>query len=176
MLTCLRHVEETLVPVSRPDVGGSLSVHNANDGRFPHMLGSSHEWLLCPGSAGRPPSHVAQELPGDAGRVSRTGTLPSRPEVGSRENSFHSEQLLAWAPESGRILSRQGLRPGEWRPHSEVVELLWRVFSLVEVDLFTSQETTHCPLWLSLTHPAPLHFLVRIATARPSQLPSWYSS
>ncbi len=24
------------------------------------------------------------------------------------------------------------------------------------VDLFVSQETSHCPLWFSLTHPAPL--------------------
>ncbi len=26
----------------------------------------------------------------------------------------------------------------------------------MEVDLFTSRETTHCPLWFSLMHPAPL--------------------
>ncbi len=54
------------------------------------------------------------------------------------------------------ILSRQGLRPGEWRLHPEVVELIWREFGQAQVDLFASRETFHCPLWFSLTHPAPL--------------------
>ncbi|KAJ7986790.1 hypothetical protein DPEC_G00332030 [Dallia pectoralis] len=53
-------------------------------------------------------------------------------------------------------LSRQGPGPGEWRLHPEVVELLWSHFGRAEVDLFASRETSHCPLWFSLTHPAPL--------------------
>ncbi len=54
------------------------------------------------------------------------------------------------------ILSRQGLRPGDWRLHPEVVELIWKEFGQAQVDLFASRETSHCPLWFSLTHPAPL--------------------
>ncbi|XDV25212.1 hypothetical protein PO909_029164 [Leuciscus waleckii] len=54
------------------------------------------------------------------------------------------------------ILSRQGLRPGEWRLHTKVVEHIWGVYGQAQVDLFASQDTTHCPLWFSLTHPAPL--------------------
>ncbi len=54
------------------------------------------------------------------------------------------------------ILSRQGLRPREWRLHPEVVELIWREFGQAQVDLFASRERSHCPLWFSLTHPAPL--------------------
>ncbi len=54
------------------------------------------------------------------------------------------------------ILSRQGLRPGEWRLHPEVVELMGKEFGQAQVDLFASRETSHCPLWFSLTHPAPL--------------------
>ncbi len=42
MLTCLRHVEETMVPVRRPCVGDSMSSRNANDGRIPHRLESGH--------------------------------------------------------------------------------------------------------------------------------------
>ncbi|XP_067245130.1 uncharacterized protein, partial [Chanodichthys erythropterus] len=53
-------------------------------------------------------------------------------------------------------LSRQGPRPGEWRLHPEVVSLLWKNFGRAEVDLFASGESTQCPLWYSLTHPAPL--------------------
>ncbi len=54
------------------------------------------------------------------------------------------------------ILSRQGLRPRESRLHPEVVELIWKEFGQAQVDLFASQETSHCPLWFSLTHPPPL--------------------
>ncbi len=67
MLTCLRHVEENLWSC------------NANDGRLRHVLGSGHEWPLCPRSVGRPSSHVTHQLPGDVGRVSSYKTLPSRP-------------------------------------------------------------------------------------------------
>lgn len=34
------------------------------------------------------------------------------------------------------------------------MELIWRRFGQAEVDIFASLETSHCPLWLSLTHPA----------------------
>ncbi len=40
------------------------------------------------------------------------------------------------------ILSRQGLRPGEWRLHPEVVELIWKEFGQAQVDLFASRETS----------------------------------
>ncbi len=54
------------------------------------------------------------------------------------------------------ILSRQGPRPGEWRLHPEVVKQILRVFGQAQVDLFVTHQTSHCPLWYSLTHPAPL--------------------
>ncbi len=54
------------------------------------------------------------------------------------------------------ILSRQGLRPGEWTLHPEVVELIWREFGQAQGDLFASQETSHYLLWFSLTHSALL--------------------
>ncbi len=54
------------------------------------------------------------------------------------------------------ILSRQGLRPGEWRLHPVVVELIWKEFGQAQLDLFAFRDTSHCPLWFSLTHPAPL--------------------
>ncbi len=40
MLSCLRHVKETVVPVRRPSVGGYLLSRNANDGSLPHGLGA----------------------------------------------------------------------------------------------------------------------------------------
>ncbi len=41
MPTCFEHVEETLVLVSGPGIGISVSLRNASDGRVPDRLGSS---------------------------------------------------------------------------------------------------------------------------------------
>ncbi|XP_043116738.1 LOW QUALITY PROTEIN: uncharacterized protein LOC122360307, partial [Puntigrus tetrazona] len=51
-------------------------------------------------------------------------------------------------------LSRQGLRPGEWMLHPDVVKQIWSRFYQVEV--FASRGNAQCPLWFSLVHPAPL--------------------
>ncbi|XP_051505143.1 uncharacterized protein LOC127412641, partial [Myxocyprinus asiaticus] len=52
-------------------------------------------------------------------------------------------------------LSRQVPRRGEWRLHPQVVQLIWSRFGQAQVDLFASQESSHCPLWYALTE-APL--------------------
>ncbi len=100
MPTCLGHVEETLVLVLGPGAGSSLSPRNASDRRVPHRLGSGHEWPPCPRSVEWSPSHVAHQLPGNAGRVSSTQTLSSRPKrspcVGAHRQ--HSSGLLHKPP------------------------------------------------------------------------------
>lgn len=48
------------------------------------------------------------------------------------------------------FLSRQKPPPGEWRLHPEVVEEIWGRYGKMEVDLFASAASTHCPLWFSL--------------------------
>ena len=37
----------------------------------------------------------------------------------------------------------------EWGLHPEVVQQIWNRFRRVDVDLFSSQNNTHCPLWFS---------------------------
>ncbi len=54
------------------------------------------------------------------------------------------------------FLSRQKLRSGEWILIRRTVDQIWERFGTAEVDLFASQESTQCPLWFSLTHPASL--------------------
>ena len=49
------------------------------------------------------------------------------------------------------FLSRWKPPPGEWRLHPEAVESMWGLFGRAEVDLFASEESTHCPLWFSWT-------------------------
>lgn len=70
--------------------------------------------------------------------------------------SLRAIYLPGYLNQEADILSRQGPRPGEWSLHPEVVELLWGHFGRAEVDLFASRETSHCPLWFSLSQPAPL--------------------
>ncbi len=52
---------------------------NASDGCIPYRLGGGHEWPPCPRSVEWSPSHVAHQLPGDAGRVSSIKTFSSGP-------------------------------------------------------------------------------------------------
>ncbi len=44
------------------------------------------------------------------------------------------------------ILLRQGLRPGEWKLHTEVMEQIWKKFGRAQVDLFASREISQCSL------------------------------
>ncbi len=48
-------------------------------------------------------------------------------------------------------LSRQPALPGEWRLHSQVVQLIWSLFGAAQLDLFASPDSTHCQLFYSLT-------------------------
>ena len=54
------------------------------------------------------------------------------------------------------FLTRQKLHTGEWKLHPDVVKQIWTRFYEAEVDLFASQQTAQCPLYFSLSHPAPL--------------------
>lgn len=47
------------------------------------------------------------------------------------------------------FLSRHKPLSGEWSLHPEVDLQIWGVFGTAEVDLFASEMTSHCPLWLS---------------------------
>ncbi len=54
------------------------------------------------------------------------------------------------------FLSRQKLRPGEWMLNRQTVSQIWDLFGEAAVDLFASQESSHCPLWFSLSFPTTL--------------------
>lgn len=49
------------------------------------------------------------------------------------------------------MLSRDGIVHGEWRLHPQTINMIWNLFGKAEIDLFASQENTHCPLYFSLT-------------------------
>ncbi len=105
MPTCLRHVETTLVLVSGPGAGSSVSPRNASDGCIPHRLGRSHEWPPCLRSVEWPPSRLAHQLAGDAGCVSGSETLSPRPKrspcVGAHRQ--HSGGLLHQPPRRSAV-------------------------------------------------------------------------
>ncbi len=89
-----------MVFVTGAGVGSFLSLGNANDRCVPHRLGCGHEWLPCPRSMEWPPSHMAHQVPGDAGCILSTEILSPRPErspcVGAHQQ--HISGLLYQSP------------------------------------------------------------------------------
>ncbi len=90
---------------------------------------------------------------------------------GVRSISLHrkARDLLLWAHAQGvslravhlpgednvaaDLLSRGGPRPGEWRLHPALIQATWLRFGKDKVDIFATQENTHCPLWYSMVGP-----------------------
>ncbi len=90
---------------------------------------------------------------------------------GVRSVSLHrkARDLLLWAHARGvslravhlpgednvaaYLLSRGDPRPGEWRLHPALIQAIWLRFGKAKVDLFATQENTHCPLWYSMVGP-----------------------
>lgn len=54
------------------------------------------------------------------------------------------------------MVSRQRVTQGEWRLHSQNVNMIWNIFGRAEVDLFASAANTHFPLFFSVTEPSTL--------------------
>ncbi len=50
------------------------------------------------------------------------------------------------------MLSRKGIPQGEWRLHPESVRIIWNRYGRAEVDLFSTSENAHCPVFFSLSH------------------------
>ncbi|XDV35147.1 hypothetical protein PO909_005149 [Leuciscus waleckii] len=49
------------------------------------------------------------------------------------------------------MLSRNGIPQGEWRLHPGTVQLIWNHFGRAEINLFATDENTHCQAFFSLT-------------------------
>ncbi|XDV14274.1 hypothetical protein PO909_002450 [Leuciscus waleckii] len=80
MSSCPGYVGRTLVSLPRARTWSSLSSRHANDGCFPHGLGSDHEWSLSPRSVAGPSSLMAHKLSRNAGGVPGSETLPPTPQ------------------------------------------------------------------------------------------------
>lgn len=153
------YVGKSLVSVPRPRAGSVKSPESRFDRRLPHGLGHGHGWKGSEELPPRPQGPPRRQCVGGL-LLDSSGVLRSRP------LSRLAHQMLLWSegnlhiPEDQNqradMLSRQGLRPGEWRLHTEVVKSICERIIPVEVDLFASRGASHCPLWFSLTHPAPL--------------------
>ncbi len=48
------------------------------------------------------------------------------------------------------LLSRGNPHLGQWKIHPEEVQEIWHKYGQAKVDLFASEENTHCPLFFSL--------------------------
>ena len=79
-------------------------------------------------------------------QVSRDLLLWAAPRLASMRAIY----LPGGRNQAADFLSRGKPPPGEWRLHPEVVLNIWDVLGMAEVDLFATEESTHCPLWFSL--------------------------
>ncbi|KAK3556184.1 hypothetical protein QTP70_005577 [Hemibagrus guttatus] len=76
------------------------------------------------------------------------------PALGRDQTFFAESDFCSRAHKSeGRLPAETG---AEARGVAAPVESVWRVYGQPEVDLFASEESTHCLLWYSLCHTAPL--------------------
>ncbi|MGH0163165.1 UNVERIFIED_CONTAM: hypothetical protein FKN15_044269 [Acipenser sinensis] len=62
--------------------------------------------------------------------------------------AVHLPGVVNWAAD---LLSSEGPQQSEWRLHPQVVQRIWERFREPQVDLFATAETTHCPLFFSLS-------------------------
>ncbi len=85
--------------------------------------------------------------------MSTLQTCVPNPSVVPREVVFFSNSLHPGVPQ---YMARHPVETGAEARGMEVVELIWREFGQAQVYLFASRETSHCPLWFSLMHPAHL--------------------
>ncbi len=82
--------------------------------------------------------------------INHQGGLRSRPLYNL------ARQILVWSQD--KFLSLRAVYiPGHLNVGADILSRqIWRVFGQAQVDLFATHQTSHCPLWYSLTHPAPL--------------------
>ncbi len=85
--------------------------------------------------------------------MSTLQTCVPNPSVVPREVVFFSNSLHPGVPQ---YMGRHPVETGAESRGMEVVEMIWREFGQAQVYLFASRETSHCPLWFSLMHPAHL--------------------
>ncbi len=165
MLSCLGNVEETLVPVPGSRAGSFMSSQDANDRCLSHGLGSDPRGTLESMSVEGPASLMAHQPCGDVGCISCSQEFPSRSQGPPCACPLrqHIGGLLFKSPGGFGVpnppvvprevvVSSISLHPGgpQYLPQGCGADMEARG------DLFASQETSHCPLWFSLTHPAPL--------------------
>ncbi len=70
----------------------------------------------------------------------------------SRLLSIRATHIPGLLNRGADMLSRRRIPQGEWRLHPESVQVIWNLYGKAEVDLFSTSENAHCPLFFSLSH------------------------
>ncbi|KAL0191693.1 hypothetical protein M9458_014391, partial [Cirrhinus mrigala] len=85
-------------------------------------------------------------------RSSKLHALAHKLLVWSRRHflSLRATHVLGILNRGADLLSRENPLYGEWRLHPQIVDLLWERFGQAAIDLFTSRENAHCPMFFSL--------------------------
>ncbi len=99
-------------------------------------------------------SRVIHKSPGRCTFSIATQESPGSPVMGTCSRGVPEGCTLAGRGQrSSRPLVKGCPRPGEWRLHPALIQAIWLRFRKAKVDLFATQENTHCPLWYSMVGP-----------------------
>ncbi|KAK9975285.1 hypothetical protein ABG768_023338, partial [Culter alburnus] len=79
--------------------------------------------------------------------------------MGSSEASVAQSDSCSWQEQSGRrhVVTEHVVPSDEWMLHPKVVLKIWEFFGRAEIDLFASEDNSHCPTFFSKEVDALAH-------------------
>ncbi len=140
-------VVRTAEPVAHKPLGAGSSVLSSKG--FSAVAGTatftdSHRQHVC---------SVLYKPPGRHSLQSSVRTGSGSPAMGGPYFlSIRAAHIPGLLNRGADMLLRKGIPQGEWRLQPESVRMIWTRFGRAEVDLFTTRENAHCPLFFSLSH------------------------
>ncbi len=160
MLSCLGNVEETVVPVLGSPAGSFMLSQNANDRCLSHGLGSDPRGKLESRSVEGLASLMAHQPSEDVGCISCSGLLHKSPGVVCGHVHFTNWRAKSSCGPKGSCCLFEQLTsrgPTIWEQTScQDGGSTMRWWSWYGGSSARHKWICLCPLWFSLTHPAPL--------------------
>ncbi len=120
-------------------------------------LSSVPDALTCHCQDGQHGGGVSHQSPGGLPGMHREQACAPASSLGTGQVFVPESGSCPRGPEpSGGFLVKTETQVGEWMLNRRTVDQIWERFGAAAVGLFASQESTQCPLWFSLSHPASL--------------------
>ncbi|KAI2659229.1 Gag-pol polyprotein [Labeo rohita] len=151
-LTSFRPLDESRSRDSHQLPGDAGSVSS------PSLLLARSEGTPCAGPLGQHDGGVLYKSPGGTFLQAPLHSSEGPSGVGSAQPVFTEGNARTRQTNQGAdMLSRSNVPSGEWTLHPQAVQKIWEVFGKAEVDLFASEDNSHCPMYYSKDRDALAH-------------------